>query len=48
MTFPIELTICFPFISLNIASVAPYFTEVSKIPTLEKRRDNYSKQQQDV
>jgi phenylalanyl-tRNA synthetase beta subunit len=36
MTFPIQLEILFPFISLNIAFVATYFTEVSKFPTLKK------------
>jgi len=45
MRLPIQLTILFTLISLNIAFVTPYFTEVTKIPTLQKRRENYSNQQ---
>jgi len=37
MSFPIQLEILFSFISLNITFVAPYLTEVSKVPTLEKK-----------
>jgi len=48
MRFPIQLTILFPFISLYIAFVTPYFTEVSKIPTLGKIRGNYNNQQQNT